>query len=79
MDAVCPGCGKPFDSPDQDPRCSSCAEAGMLEEPPPPGAPNCPRCARLLLMVCRLNYELGKAQGELEGLRALTDSLPPRR
>lgn len=51
----------------------------MLEEPPPPGAPNCPRCARLLLMVCRLNYELGKAQGELEGLRALTDSLPPRR
>jgi len=67
----CPGCGKPFESPDHDPRCSSCAEAGMLEEPPPPGATNCPHCARMLKEICRLSYELGKAQGELEASRWL--------
>ena len=71
MDSTrCPACGKPYESPDGDPRCSSCAEAGMLEDPPPPGAINCPQCARMLKEICRLSFELGKAQGELEGLRA---------
>ncbi len=43
----------------------------MLEEPPPPGATNCPHCARMLKEICRLSYELGKAQGELEASRWL--------
>jgi hypothetical protein len=30
----------------------------------------CTECAKLVLEVSRLNYELGKSQGELEGLRA---------
>jgi len=77
MDTLCPGCGKPFDSPDHDPRCSSCAESGTLEDPPPPGATHCPHCARLLREICRLSYELGKAQGELEGLRIMGVH-PPR-
>jgi len=68
--AHCPGCGKPYESPDHDPRCSSCAESGTLEDPPPPGATNCPQCARLLAELCRVNFELGKAHGELAGLRA---------
>jgi len=25
---TCPACGKPYESPDFDPRCSSCAESG---------------------------------------------------
>lgn len=31
---VCPGCHKPYESPDHDPRCSSCAESGTGPEPP---------------------------------------------
>jgi len=30
----------------------------------------CPECAKLIAEIARLNYQLGKAQGELEGLRA---------
>lgn len=30
---LCPGCSKPFASPDHDARCSSCAESGWPEEP----------------------------------------------
>jgi hypothetical protein len=48
----------------------------MLEDPPPPGATNCPQCARMLKEICRLSYELGKAHGELEGLRLLRSGSP---
>ena len=30
---------------------------------------SCPHCVRLLAELCRVSYELGKAQGELEMLR----------
>jgi hypothetical protein len=30
----------------------------------------CDECAKLASEIARLNFELGKAQGELEGLRA---------
>jgi hypothetical protein len=33
--ALCLGCGKPYRSPDHDPRCSSCVESGTGPEPPP--------------------------------------------
>jgi hypothetical protein len=35
----------------------------MLEDPPPPGATNCPNCARMLGDVCRLSFQLGKVHG----------------
>jgi len=66
----CPACGKPFDSPDHDPRCSGCVEAGMLGRPAPKSTPGCPCCEWLLRALCLANFELGKAHGQLEGLRA---------
>lgn len=36
--SLCPGCRKPFTSPDHDARCSSCAESGWPDEPPKPVA-----------------------------------------
>lgn len=32
--------------------------------------PSCAECSKLVLEIARLNRELGKAQGELSGLRA---------
>lgn len=30
--------------------------------------PTCPECQKLILELCRANYELGKAQGQLSAL-----------
>src|SRR4029079_9240998 len=67
--------------------CCSCrAQAATLEPPPPPpvdstgfirslALPACPECLRLLNELCRVNFELGKADGRHCMLRVAARSL----
>lgn len=58
---LCPACSKAFASPDWDPFCSSCVEAGWRDA-------YLRGQASALPDLCRLSYELGLAQGKLASL-----------
>lgn len=78
---ICPGCHKPYESPDHDPRCSSCSESDTGPEPEAPSSDtpcSCDESVRLRALVADREDQLVMADRTVIRLVAAKDDFEKR-